>query len=151
MALCGGFLLAVLWFDLMFDVQVLGAPAGPLPEEALASIAAYYARVTTAADPMGNLVGLVMVVAVLGTGAQLVRRTIPRPLAAVALVASTAPIALASARIVPNAARLGTRSDTLELQSELARAICYEHIACFASMLVFCTVQLAAAGPRARR
>ena len=35
-----GFLLAVLWFDLMFDVQALGG--GVLPEDKLASIADYY-------------------------------------------------------------------------------------------------------------
>ena len=60
LSLCGGFLLAVLWFDLMFDTQVLGAPPGDLPEEILASIAAYYARVTTAAVPMNRLIGVVM-------------------------------------------------------------------------------------------
>src|SRR5438094_4323905 len=59
LALCAGFLLAVLWFDLMFDVQVLGRGRGadPLPEEVLASIAAYYRRVTTQARPMNYLVG----------------------------------------------------------------------------------------------
>ena len=56
----GGFLLAVLWFDLMFDVQVIRLPAESVPEEVLASIAAYYHRVTTAADPMGRAVGLAM-------------------------------------------------------------------------------------------
>ena len=40
-----GFLLAVLWFDLMFDVQVRGAAPAP---GAVESIAAYYRRVTTA-------------------------------------------------------------------------------------------------------
>jgi hypothetical protein len=56
----GGFLIAVLWFDLMFDVQVIGHPEPELPEELLASIAAYYARVTTAARPMSRLVATVM-------------------------------------------------------------------------------------------
>ena len=51
-----GFLLAVLWFDLMFDVQVLGHGPHALPERVLASIAAYYGRVTTAARPMNRLV-----------------------------------------------------------------------------------------------
>jgi hypothetical protein len=45
-----GFLLAVLWFDLMFDVQVMGHREGDLPEEVLASIASYYRRVTTRRD-----------------------------------------------------------------------------------------------------
>ena len=57
-----GFLLAVLWFDLMFDVQVRGHSAAELPEAVLASIARYYARVTTAARPMNRLVALAMLV-----------------------------------------------------------------------------------------
>jgi hypothetical protein len=56
-----GFLLAVLWFDLMFDVQVLRHPAGDLPETVLASIAGYYRRVTTDATPMNRLVAVAMV------------------------------------------------------------------------------------------
>ncbi len=55
----GGFLLAVLWFDLMFDVQARSY-ASDVPEAALASIAAYYARVTTAARPMNRLVAAAM-------------------------------------------------------------------------------------------
>ena len=51
-----GFLLAVLWFDLMFDVQVLRVRPDEIPEPVLASIAAYYRRVTTAARPMNRLV-----------------------------------------------------------------------------------------------
>ena len=39
-----GFLLAVLWFDLMFDVQVIGLPQRELPEEVLASIETAEAR-----------------------------------------------------------------------------------------------------------
>src|SRR5439155_563297 len=67
--LTAGFLLAVLWFDLMFDVQVLGGgPVGePLAEPVLASIAAYYRHVTTSARPMSYLVGLVMLVTMGGT------------------------------------------------------------------------------------
>src|SRR5262249_35867352 len=57
---CGGFLLAVLWMDLLFDTQVLRQRSGDLPEDVLASIAAYYRRVTTTSRPMGRLVALVM-------------------------------------------------------------------------------------------
>jgi len=61
-----GFLLAVLWFDLMFDVQVMGHREGDLPEEVLASIAAYYRRVTTAARPMNRLIAAVMLATLAG-------------------------------------------------------------------------------------
>jgi hypothetical protein len=56
-----GFLLAVLWFDLMFDVQVLGHSERELPEPVLSSISAYYARVTTAARPMNRLIAVTMI------------------------------------------------------------------------------------------
>jgi hypothetical protein len=42
-----GFLLAVLWFDLMFDVQTRKHAGERLPPEVLASITSYYRRVTT--------------------------------------------------------------------------------------------------------
>jgi len=69
-----GFLIAVLWFDLMFDVQVLRHRRGPqVPEAVLASIAAYYWRVTTTASPMGRLVAVAMLALFVGLIAQAVR------------------------------------------------------------------------------
>jgi hypothetical protein len=140
--LCGGFLLAVLWFDLMFDVQVLGAASGPLPEDVLASIAGYYARVTTGANPMGRMVGIMMLILIVANVRQIVRRSIPRTFAVSALVFALPPIVLAMARIVPNAIRLGHRSDSIEVQSSLARSICHEHIACIVAIGIFCAIQL---------
>lgn len=47
---CAGFLLAVLWMDLMFDSQA--GLRGPQPDEAaLAAIGAYYHRATTHPSP----------------------------------------------------------------------------------------------------
>src|SRR6202035_738252 len=67
-----GFLLAVLLFDLMFDIQVLRQKANEVPEPVLASISAYYKRVTTDASPMGRLVALVMVATIASTVAEVV-------------------------------------------------------------------------------
>ena len=62
-----GFLLAVLWFDLMFDVQTRKHPRDAvLPPEVLASISAYYRRVTTEAYPMNRLVASVALIQALG-------------------------------------------------------------------------------------
>src|ERR1700704_7015046 len=55
-----GFLLAVLWFDLMFDVQTRKHASGVLPPDILTSISNYYRRVTTEAYPMNRLIALVM-------------------------------------------------------------------------------------------
>jgi hypothetical protein len=138
-----GFLLAVLWFDLMFDVQVLGQRDPELPEQRLSSIAAYYARVTTAARPMNRLIAAVM----LGTLAAIVVEIVkgdgvPSAAAWVSLALAATPIVLVAARTVPNAVRLGTRSDPPEHQSALARAIFAEHVFCFASIGALIALQL---------
>lgn len=145
-AAAGGFLLAVLWFDLMFDVQVLasGVASGPLPEATIASIAAYYRRVTTDASPMSRLVGLAMIVAIGGSAWQLVRGYVRRRAGVAMLVLVTAPCLLAAVRVFPNAARLGARLDTIEQQSELARAICTDHLMCLAAITVFVVLQCTA-------
>jgi hypothetical protein len=138
---CAGFLLGVLWMDLMFDVQVLRQPGGaPLPEPVLASIAGYYHRVTTDASPMGALIAAVMLVAVVAALWQLVRGPGLRTAMAALLIA--VPVALALGRIVPDAVRLGLRHDPIDVQSALARGICRDHLVCFASVAVFLILQL---------
>ena len=143
LTLGGGFLLAVVWMDLMFDVQALqGSRDQPLPEPALASISNYYRRVTTDAHPMNLLIGAVMIATVLGTVAALFRGDAPLGWRVAALILSSLPIALAQRRVFPNAVRLGARSDTPERQSALARKIARDHVACFAAMLGFVAIQL---------
>src|SRR5918995_4092136 len=107
-----GFLLAVLWFDLMFDVQALGRRDGDLPEDVLASIAGYYRRVTTAARPMNRLIAAVMVGTIAAVIVQLAQGDAPRWAAAVSLALTVAPITLAAVHTVPSAVRLGARSGT---------------------------------------
>lgn len=141
--ICGGFLLAVLWFDLMFDVQVRGHPDGDLPEPVLASIAAYYRRVTTDAAPMSYAVALAMGLGVLSLLVQLLRGGAPRWVTLVSLLLVGGAGALA-ARVVPNAMRLGARRDPLAVQSALARAILRDHVACLLAVLVFLALQWAA-------
>ncbi len=140
-----GFLLAVLWFDLMFDVQALHPRRGELPEPVLASIAAYYRRVTSEARPMNRLVSAVMLATLAAIALQIARGPEPRWLGAVSLGLAGAPTLLAALRVVPNAVRLGTRRDDRTRQSQLARAICREHLACFASVLALLVLQLSAA------
>jgi hypothetical protein len=145
-AICAGtgFLLAVLWFDLMFDVQVRPHRDGEVPEPVLASIAGYYARVTTNARPMNRLVAAAMVT----TATLLVVRTfagdLPGWISAISLVLALTPIALAGARTVPNAVRLGTRRDDSAVQGDLARTVLRDHLLCFASMATLLAVQIAA-------
>jgi hypothetical protein len=137
-----GFLLAVLWFDLMFDVQVVGHRDGTLPEGVLASIAGYYRRVTTAARPMNRLIGTVMLATLAAIGVEIARAEPRQWVAWTSLALAAGPIALAGGRIVPMAVRLGGQADAPERESELAREIFRGHVICAASILALLVLQL---------
>jgi hypothetical protein len=138
-----GFLLAVLWFDLMFDVQVLGHREGDVPESVLASISGYYRRVTTAARPMNRLVALAMVATIVAIAIQIGRGDEPAWVGWASLALAGSPILLAALRTFPRAARLGARTDAVEFQSRLARSICRDHLGCLAAIASVLAVQLA--------
>ena len=141
-----GFLLAVLWIDLMHDVQVRGhGDEEALPEPVLASIAAYYARVTTGARPMNRLVACAMLATVSGVGVELVNGLEPAWLPAATLLFVALPIALAGSRTVPAAVRLGTRQDAVAEQSRLARRIFTDHVTCLGSITLVLALQLGSA------
>jgi hypothetical protein len=129
-----GFLLAVLWFDLMFDVQVRGHAADVLPEQVRTSIAAYYARVTTAARPMNRLVLLVMLTTIGALLAVLFGDDLANWRAAIALVLTLVAVNLAGAHTVPAAVRLGAQGDDAATQSRLARSILRDHLVCIAAV-----------------
>lgn len=140
-----GFLLAVLWFDLMFDVQVLRRPRGDLPEEVLASIATYYRRVTTAASPMNRLVAAAMLATIAAIAVQISRGGAHEWVGWATLALVGVPIAIAVGHTFPSAVRLGARTDPPGAQSRLARAICRDHLLCLAMIVASLVVELAIA------
>jgi hypothetical protein len=133
---CSGFLLAVLWMDLIFDVQVLRHP-DELPEPVLASIAAYYNRATTTSRPMSRLIALVMVILLGALGFQAARAHDPGWLLVTSAILAAIPMLLALTHTVPSAVRLGKRTDGPIEQSRLARSICRDHLICAGGMLAF--------------
>ena len=147
-AAAAGFLVAVLWMDLMFDVLALSrrGPDPEMPEEALATVAGYYARVTTGAAPMGNLVGLVMFAMVLALLLQLWRGEPSRLVTAGSLALAAGPIVLALTRVFPNARRLGERRDSIAEQGRLARAILRDHVLCFGFLLTLLALRWSTTG-----
>jgi hypothetical protein len=141
-----GFLLAVLWFDLMHDVQVRGNNAdADLPEPVLASIAGYSARVTTGARPMNRLVALAMLATLVGIVVEIVEGLDPTWLPWTTLALAVLPIGLAGGRTVPSAVRLGTRADPVAEQSRLARTIFGDHLVCLACISAGLILQLGSA------
>jgi hypothetical protein len=125
-----GFLLAVLWFDLMFDVQMLGG-RGREPDASLTSIAAYYRRVTTTARPMNRFIAAVMLGTLVAIVVQLARGDSPRWVAGASLALAGAAMLVAALHTVPTAVRLGARSDTLDIQRGMAQSILRDHVLCF--------------------
>jgi hypothetical protein len=139
-----GFLLAVLWFDLMFDLQVLPhrGRRGDLPEDVLASISSYYRRVTTAARPMNRLIGAVMLATIIAIGVEIVGDDVRGWAAWVSLLLAGSATALAAGHTFPSAVRLGARADAVDVQSRLARSICRDHLLCLAAITSLLTIQL---------
>ena len=135
-----GFLIAVLWFDLMFDVQLRAHRSeAAVPEEVVDSIASYYRRVTTDARPMNVLVAAMMLATLFGIVVQAFRDDAPRWVSGVSIVVAALPIGLAIVRTVPNAVRLGGQADAEVDQVRLARSVYADHrwcIACISSLLV---------------
>jgi hypothetical protein len=137
-----GFLIAVLWFDLMFDVQVRKHIGDTLPGEILSSISAYYRRVTIEAWPMNRLIAVVMLLTLAAIVAEIVRNVDHWWVEWISLAAAASAIGLARARTVPNAMRLGRAADSLEIQTRLARAIYRDHLYCLAAIAVLLGLQL---------
>lgn len=137
-----GFLLAVLWFDLMFDVQALRHRQGDVPDDVLASIAGYYRRVTTAARPMNRLISAVMLGTIVSVVVQLVRDDSPNWVSWVSLALVGAAVGLAVAHTFPAAVHLGRRTDPVDVQSRLARSILRDHLFCLAAIVSLLAIQL---------
>ncbi|BBY00995.1 hypothetical protein ACKUT9_24430 [Mycobacterium seoulense] len=142
---CAGFLFAVLWMDLIFDVQVLRFRSAPadLPEPVLASVAAYYHRATTTSRPMSRLIALVMVILLAALTFQSARGLEPWWLLVLSAVLAGIPIMLALTQTVPDAVRLGRRVDDAPEQARLARSVCRDHLVCAGCMFAFVVLWVA--------
>ena len=138
------FLLAVLWFDLMFDVQSRKHAGDQLPTDVLASISAYYRHVTTEAYPMNRLVALVMLLTLAAIVAEILVGVHPWWIGWVSLALAGSGVVSTLRRTVPNARRLGGGQDTPEMQSTLARAICRDHLFSFVRTSLVLGLQLIA-------
>jgi hypothetical protein len=140
-----GFLIAILWFDLMFDVQVLAHRREPaVPESVLDSISGYYHRVTETASPMGRLVASVMLTLLVALTVQAARGDVPSWVSVISIAAALVGFGLAGLRVFRRARRLGRQADSLAVQSTIARSILRDHLVCLAAMLTLLATQLVA-------
>ena len=139
----GAFLFTILYADLMFDVQMLAHRGHEPPEHVLASIAAYYRRVTVSARPLNRFVVVVMAATLAAIVVQLAGDDAPTWVGWTSLALAGAPIALAGIHTFPNAVRLAGRADPPAVQTRLARSICRDHLFCAVAITSLLVVQLA--------
>ena len=138
---CAGFLLAVLWMDLIFDTQVRGHRARP-DEAALESISAYYRRATTTSRPMSALIALVMAILLVTLALEAVYGDRPGWLMALSAGLAGGPILLALTRTVPNAVRLGQPTGLPEQRHSLAQRVLRDHVICLIGILTLLVLWL---------
>src|SRR5215510_12566876 len=139
---CIGYLIAVLWVDLIFDSLVLPHhDKETLPEEVLATMSSFFKRLTH----KPRLIFVVMVTMFMSMILQIVQGTVPAWVAWTSLVLVVAPTGYASTRVMPAARRLGSRIDGVEKQSELARSPFAMHSFSLFLMTLLMVVQLYAA------
>jgi RsiW-degrading membrane proteinase PrsW (M82 family) len=130
--LCAGFLLAVLWFDLMHDV----AWRSDLP-----TVQRYYRRVTTDAYPMNLLVAAVMLGLLATLVAELLGESVSTWAAIVSLVLAVPPI-LVSRVTVRMAKQLGAAGSTSAGERHQAQLILRQHLFCLVCISAVVTTQL---------
>ena len=143
-SLCGGFLLAVLWFDLKFDLLVLDqlVDRGDVDREALAGIKAYYARALGTEMAGFPLIMTMMFLSVVATLVQYKDDCLVAWTWLASLLLLVPPILLAIVRVVPNAGKLADSDADYRQQLDLADAILQDHLFCFASISCFLVLQL---------
>ena len=139
---CAGFLLAVLWMDLIFDTQISRRARRGDNDQALVSISGYYRRATTTSRPMSALIVLVMGILLVALAVEAIPGVRPGWMLGLSAVLAGGPILLALVRTVPNAVRLGRRTDPPDEQTRLARAILRDHIASGIGMCAFLVLWL---------
>jgi hypothetical protein len=126
--LCAGFLLAVLWFDLMHDVA---------SSTDLETVRRYYRRVTTDAYPMNLLVFVVMLGLLATLVVELLGESVSTWAAVMSLVFAVPPI-LVSRVTVRMAKEVGTGRGG----PHQAQLILRQHLFCLVSISAVVTVQL---------
>ena len=147
--ICGGFLLAVLWFDLMFDMQVhphltTYNESGQLPLDVIRSIESYYQRITIDVSTLLPipLVGVIMILGIGTNMIRLVKSAEPLWQRVASLLLIAVPALTALFMIVPDAKALARLATGDPVQMALAVKIYYAHILCFISITAFILCQL---------
>jgi hypothetical protein len=142
--LCLGFMMAVLYIDLMFDVsavQYRGTNA-PLPREVLDPITHYYGRITQ--NPY--VLMFVMLTTTLCIGAQIVYALAPRWVGYSSLFLMGLSMITGTLKVIPTAQRLGSAKDSEEVRTRMVHGMLPAHLVLLVNILLLTSIQFLAAG-----
>ncbi|HUL99084.1 MAG TPA: hypothetical protein VLU24_06645 [Mycobacterium sp.] len=137
--LCIGFMLAVLYIDLMFDVTAVPyrRTKEPLPGEVVEPIASYYRRITQ--NPY--VLMFVMLTATVCIVAEIVYDLVPRWAGYVSLALMGAAMLAGAGKVIPAAQRLASGKDADDKRTRLVHSMLPGHVVLLISILLLALVQ----------
>jgi hypothetical protein len=140
--LCIGFMIAVLYMDLSFDITALPyrKSRAVLPPDVLNPIVAYYRRLTQ--NPW--LLIFVMLTATTSVIAEIVYGLVPPRVSYSSLIIMGAAMILGMVKVIPAATRLAQRKDSPEKQTQLSHSLFPCHILLLILILSLTLVQFSA-------
>jgi hypothetical protein len=140
--LCLGFMMAVLYIDLMFDVSA--APyrrtGAALPREVLDPITHYYGRITQ--NPY--VLMFVMLTTTVCIGAQILFDLAPRWVGYSSLFLMGLSMAAGTLKVIPTAQRLGAGTEPEDVRTRLVHSMLPFHLMLLTNILLLAAIQFSA-------
>jgi hypothetical protein len=138
--LCIGFMIAVLYIDLVFDFSVLSyrRTREPLPPAVLDPVATYYRYITR--NPY--LLMLIMLTAAACILAQLIYDLVPRWVGSASLSLTVLNSLVAVIKVIPTAQRLASGRDTAKERSQMVHSMLPFHLLLLVLVLLLALIQL---------
>ncbi len=142
--LCIGFMLAVLYIDLMFDVMAVPhrRTGKTLPKEVLDPITRYYGRITQ--NPY--VLMFVMLTTTICLVMEIVYDLAPRWAAYSSLVLMGLAVVAGTAKVIPTAQRLASGKDPEDRQTGLIHSMFPSHVFLLICILLLTAIQFSATG-----
>jgi hypothetical protein len=137
--LCLGFMMAVLYIDLMFDVSAVSyrKSNAPLPPAVLDPITHYYGRITQ--NPY--VLMFVMLTTTLCLGAQIYYGLAPRWAGWASLALMGLSMMTGTLKVIPTAQRLGSGDDSAEARTRMVHGLLPAHLVLLVNILLLAGIQ----------
>jgi hypothetical protein len=137
--LCIGFMIAVLYIDLVFDISALPyrRSRAVLPDDVLAPIASYYRYITR--NPY--LLMFVMLTTTVSIVAEIMYDLVPPWVGYSSLFLIGFAMTAATVKVIPTAQRLASGKEAVDSQTRMVHSIFPYHIVLLVSILLLAAVQ----------